>query len=220
MKRLNSIVLLAMIMLVSACSSNKVNIETEYSKATNFNDFKYYRWHQGDHAKGAVAKQKKGEEKSEQQIETDALFHQNIRYMIEQQLAKQGMTKKEEGQVDFLVDYSGGAISKSDVEVQKVYDNYATNYQTYSGGGYGYSGRYYSGVGVSMTMETSAREELMVDRYREGTMMIDFFEPDDKTLIWRAIADKRLDKKQVSSVEREKLIKSVIEKLLAKFPPK
>ena len=220
MKVINSLVLLAMAILVSACS-DKITVETEYSKATNFNDFKYYSWHQkafkADDKSTAKVEAKGDETKPPKEI--SKLLDQNIRFMIDQQLAKQGMIKKESGQVDFLVHYNIAANSEVDVEQQQVYDTYATNYQTY-GGGYGYSGRYYSGVGVGMTVQSSTREEMMVDRYKEGVMSLDFHEPDSKELIWSATGEKRLDYDKLEPAERDKLIKKMISKLLAKFPPK
>ena len=208
MKLVNPIILLAMAVLISACGE-KLTIETEYSKATNFNDFKYYSWHQTPPATGTDKEEK----------QADKLLDQNIRFMIDQQLAKKGMIKKEQGPVDFLVNYQIAAKNEANVEEQRVYDTYATNFQTY-GGGYGYAGRYYSGVGVGMTVESSTREELMVDRYKQGAMTLDFLEPDDKALIWSATGEKRLPYDELEAEERDKLIKKTIGKLLAKFPPK
>ena len=220
MKFTNSLILLTMVMLVSACSE-KITIETEYSKATNFNDFKYYSWHQKAFKADAkeTAKAEATGDQTKPPKEMDKLLDQNIRFMIDQQLAKQGMIKKESGQVDFLVHYNIAAKSEVDVEQQQVYDTYATNYQSY-GGGYGYSGRYYSGVGVGMTVQSSTREEMMVDRYKEGVMSLDFHEPDSKELIWSATGEKRLAYEKLEPAERDKLIKKMIGKLLAKFPPK
>lgn len=223
MKLTSSLILLAMAMLISACGE-KITIETEYSKATNFNDFKYYSWHQKPFEVDAkdTAKSKENGEQSKQPkppTEIDKLLDQNIRFMIDEQLAKAGMIKKESGQVDFLVHYTIGATNEVNVEQQKVYDTYATNYQTY-GGGYGYAGRYYSGVGVGMTVQSSTREEMMVDRYKEGVMSLDFHEPDSKKLIWSATGEKRLAYETLEPAERDKLIEKVIGKLLAKFPPK
>lgn len=229
MKLIYTTVLLALTLFISACSNEPLKVETEYSKATNFNDFKYYRWNEkannaetkSDKAKD-TAKAEVGSDQAEKiksQKEANKLLDQNIRFMIDQQLAKQGMTKKEYGQVDFLVHYSGASNSAADVEQQQVYDTYATNLQTY-GGGYGYAGHYYSGVGVGMTVQSSTREEMMVDRYREGVMSINFLEPDSKELIWTAKGEKRLPYDKPDSAERDKLIKDVINKLLANFPPK
>lgn len=220
MKLTSSLILLAMAMLISACGE-KITIETEYSKATNFNDFKYYSWHQKPFEADArdTANKEASDEQAKPPKEIDTLLDQNIRFMIDKQLAKAGMVKRESGQVDFLVHYTIGATNEVNVEQQKVYDTYATNYQTY-GGGYGYAGRYYSGVGVGMTVQSSTREEMMVDRYKEGVMSLDFHEPDSKKLIWSATGEKRLAYETLELAERDKLIEKMIGKLLAKFPPK
>ncbi len=217
MKLANSLTLLVMVTLISACG-NKITVETEYSKATNFNDFKYYSWHQKPfEVEANDTSKKEATEKPPKEI--DPLLDQNIRFMIDEQLAKAGMVKKENGQVDFLVHYTIGATNEVNVEQQKVYDTYATNYRSY-GGGYGYAGRYYSGVGVGMTVQSSTREEMMVERYKEGVMSLDFHEPDSKELIWSATGEKRLAYESLEPAERDKLIEKMIGKLLAKFPPK
>lgn len=204
MKLTNLVALLIISLFISACS-NKLNIETEYSKATNFQDFKYYRWHP------ATQTDSKNEES-----QVDELLDSNIRFMIDQQLANKGMIKNEQGPVDFLVSYSIASKSQVDVETQKVYEGYSQSFQFYNG--FGYAGRYHTGV--AMTMEATPVEEMMVDRYQEGTMTLDFIEPDNNQLIWRAIGDKRLPDEQYSPQERDKLINKTIGKLLAKFPPK
>ncbi len=200
MKQINFVLFMALTMLLSACS-NKLTIDTEYSKATDFQNFKYYRWH----AENANNKQPDNQ-----------LLDQNIRFMIDQQLAKQGMIKKEEGQIDFLVNYSIASHKKVDIEEQRVYDTYTRNFQSYNG--FGYSGHYHRGVGI--TFETTSTDELLIDKYKQGTMSIDFLEPDDKNIIWTAIADKRIPKNGPNASKRDKYIEKVIKKLLSNFPPK
>ncbi|WP_250655608.1 DUF4136 domain-containing protein [Alkalimarinus coralli] len=211
LKHLNILAILLVSLFISGCG-NKLQIETEYSKATNFKDFKYYRWHTG---KAIEASEENGA-KNEEQI--DELLDANIRYMIDQQLAKKGMIKKEEGVVDFLVNYHVSAKNQVDVETQKVYDGYSRTYQTVGGYGYGYAGRYHTGI--AMTMEVNPVNETVVDRYVQGSMSIDFVEPDHNKLIWRATGDKRLPYDEPNQQQRDELINKVIAKLLAKFPPK
>ncbi|MBK8972286.1 MAG: DUF4136 domain-containing protein [Hahellaceae bacterium] len=199
--------------LVTAGCGNSLTIDTEYSKATNFDDFKYYRWHQG-----AAPTPKKAGEK-----EIDDILDANIRLKIDQELARKGMVKKDAGVVDFLVNYTISAKNQVDVEKQRIYDGYSVSYQPVAGaygryGGYGYARQYYTGV--AMTATPVVDEETVVTRYIQGAMSIDFIEPDDNKLIWRATGDKRLADEKRSTDERDALINSTIEKLLAKFPPK
>jgi len=215
LKLFQRINLLIMVVFVTACASD-LNIKSEYSKATNFNDFKYYSWTPAASETGTVLNQNKDNSEDENQNQISTLLDQNIRFMIDQQLAAKGMIKQEQGPVDFLVDYNVGVNKRVDLKTQVVRENYAEDFQTYST--FGYSGQFYSGV--MTTVGTRNREELMIDRYREGTMTLDFFEPTKNKLIWHAVADKRLDIQALPSTERDELIEQVIKELLAKFPPK
>jgi hypothetical protein len=194
-------------LLLNACAT-KTEIETSYSKATKFEDFKYYRWH-----KSAGIPIKDDSADAEQ---IDAIIDDNIRFMVEKQLASKGLTRRDEGVVDFLVNYHLTAKEQADVDTHKVYDGYSQSFSTYNG--IGYAGQYYGGV--VMTMNAVPVEEQEVTRYRKGTMILDFVEPDTNKLIWRASAQKELSDEQLSSADRDKLIDKTINKILAKFPPK
>lgn len=212
LKQLNVALLCLMSLLVTGCG-DKIHVETEYSKATHFDEFKYYRWHQAKEPEGTTAQAKKGKDK-----DIDPLLDSNIRFIIEQQLAKKGLVKREKGVVDFLVNYSVSAKNQVDVENQKVYDGYSTTYQSVGGYGYGYAGGYYRGVAV--TMDVQPVNETMVDRYVQGSITLDFIEPDNNKLIWRARGDKRLPYDHPNQKQRDELINKAVGKLLAKFPPK
>ncbi|UZE96490.1 DUF4136 domain-containing protein [Alkalimarinus alittae] len=215
--QINFILLCSIALFISGCG-NKLQIETEYSKATHFDEFKYYRWHQGNTPQDKKQAQATGNKAAKKEKEIDPLLDSNIRFMIEQQLAKKGLVKREEGVVDFLVNYSISTHNQVDVETQKVYDGYSTTYQSVGGYGYGYAGGYYRGVAV--TMDVQPVNETLVERYVQGSMTLDFIEPDDNKLIWRATGDKRLPYDHPDQQERDALINKVIGKLLAKFPPK
>jgi hypothetical protein len=212
-KLFKTIFLFAILALIAACASD-LKVQSEYSKATNFNDFKYYRWHQGAPATGAVVNDTNNKIGGNGQ-QASELLDQNIRFLIDQQLAARGMVKQEQGPVDFMVDYSIGVAKKIDLNKQLVQEHYAKDFRTYNG--FGYAGRYYTGVAANVGSRTT--EELTIDLYREGTMMLDFIEPDENKLIWRAIADKRLDSSALPSKERDQLLEKVVKELLAKFPP-
>lgn len=194
-------------LLLNACAT-KTDIETSYSKATKFSDFKYYRWHE------SAGKSINDDSADAEQI--DAILDDNVRFMIEKQLASKGLTRRDEGVVDFLVNYHLTAKEQVDVDTHKVYDGYSQSFSTYNG--IGYAGQYYGGV--MMTMSAVPVEEQMVTRYRKGTMIVDFVEPDNNKVIWRATAQKELTDEQLGSADRDKLIDKTIGKLLAQFPPK
>ena len=87
-----------------------------------------------------------------------------------------------------------------------------TAYSNYYGGmGYGRSFGYgYGGAGYGST-NYSTRE------YREGTIIIDFFDEKEKSLIWEGILKKEVKEK---AKKREKTIPENIRKLMYKFPIK
>ena len=56
-------------------------------------------------------------------------------------------------------------------------------------------------------------------QYQEGTFILDFVEPSSRKLIWRGTAKAELDYADTPD-KRDKLIKTVIQKILENFPPR
>ena len=75
------------------------------------------------------------------------------------------------------------------------------------GYGYGPYGSYWGGNRVS------------VYQYEEGSLILDFVDPQSKRLIWRGSAKAEVD--SVDTPEKsEKLVNEAVNKILANFPPK
>ena len=86
-----------------------------------------------------------------------------------------------------------------------------TSYSNYYGGmGYGRSFGYGYGGGYGST-STSQRD------YREGTIIIDFYDEKEKKLIWEGILKKEVKEK---AKKRDKSIPENIRKLMYKYPVK
>jgi hypothetical protein len=86
-----------------------------------------------------------------------------------------------------------------------------TSYSNYYGGmGYGRSFGYGYGGGYGSTT-TSQRD------YREGTIIIDFYDEKEKSLIWEGILKKEVKEK---AKKRDKSIPENIRKLMYKYPIK
>ena len=86
-----------------------------------------------------------------------------------------------------------------------------TSYSNYYGGmGYGRSFGYGYGRGYGST-STSQRD------YREGTIIIDFYDEKEKSLIWEGILKKEVKEK---AKKRDKSIPENIRKLMYKYPIK
>jgi hypothetical protein len=78
------------------------------------------------------------------------------------------------------------------------------------GYGYGPYGRYWGGYwgygGVS------------VYKYEEGTLIIDFVEPNSKNLLWRGAAKSEIDNARTPE-KRDKMINDSVQEILKHFPP-
>lgn len=117
-----------------------------------------------------------------------ALMEKRTKNSVENELAAKGIEKIAGERPDFLIAYHIGAENKVDVD-------------TY-GYRYGPRGRRWG-------------RHVEVHRYKEGTLILDFIDPESKQLVWRGTA--------VGAVHRpedlgDKLNKAV-EKIVEKFPP-
>jgi len=177
---------------ISGCSS--LSLSTDYDKKINFSNFKTYHWHEDNEHNEASLKY------------LNAIMDQRIRSTIDQQLQRQGYTKKETGSVDFLINYSIVVKDRADVH---TYNNYNGMYPGYAyRGGYGY----YGGMGYSSS-------NTQVTHYKQGTLIIDIINPATDQLIWRGAADGRLPNDS-NKKERDALTQEYVSKILSEFPPK
>ena len=62
--------------------------------------------------------------------------------------------------------------------------------------------------------------EIDVYNYKEGTLIIDFIDAKTKNLIWRGAGKKALDDGKQSPEKSDKIIRSVVGKIMSKYPPK
>lgn len=77
--------------------------------------------------------------------------------------------------------------------------------------GYNYSGSWsYWGLGG---------QDMDVQQYREGVLIIDMVNAASKQLIWRGVAQKALPEKLPSPEEMSKNINKIVAKILKEFPP-
>lgn len=132
---------------------------------------------------------------------TDPMLHSQIAITLAEYIAEAGLTQVE-NDPDIYFTYHGSTKEEITVNTMSLGYSYPVGWGYGSYGGYGgYYGQYYGGVytgyaGVS-TQATS---------YREGTLIVDVWDAETKTLIWRGIAaeitisgdraklDKKIDK--------------------------
>jgi hypothetical protein len=122
------------------------------------------------------------------------LWNARIKKAVEDQLGAKGWT-----QVD-----SGGDVS---VVAIKTTHTERTLHTFYDGMGGGWRWRGFGGMGQATTTEQD---------YKEGTLVLDFYDGNTKQLIWRGSAEDTLSDK--ASKNEKKLDKGVA-KMLKGFPP-
>ena len=116
-----------------------------------------------------------------------ALFEKRVQSAVDDELTEKGF-RKVTGRPDFLVAWHIGMENKVNVERY--------------GYRYGPRGRWYG-------------TNVQVHHYKEGTLIIDFVDPDEKLLVWRSTAVGSM--KYFTKGEHE--IRSSVERMLEKFPP-
>lgn len=124
------------------------------------------------------------------------LLTSRIEQAIEASLAAKGLSKVDAATADFFVTFHIAIDQKLDV---------TTIPTTY--GYYGRWGGFYGG------------SETRVDQYDEGTLLIDFIDRDKDDLLWRGSGQSRI-RPTNSPEEREKKVRTVVDAILERFPPK
>lgn len=200
-------VLVVLFAALAGCSSN-VSIDTDYSEEVDFSSYQTYRWYQPE-----------GDESYKEKHAKSDILDERIRSNVVDQLSLKSMQLKEQGEVDFFVNYSVTSVHEVDVDTYQTYSGYSRNYRWYGGGyGYGYRGGYNRG-GVTMSMTGIPSTETEITEYKKGTLLIDIIDSKDDTLVWRGAANGRLPEKEKSKDEKEKAAREIIGNLMENFPP-
>jgi len=117
-----------------------------------------------------------------------SLVEKRIKSAVERELSAKGCQKATGGKPDFLIAYHIGAKNKVDV----------TTY----GYRYGPRGRWWG-------------RYVAVERYKEGTLILDFVDPELKQLVWRGTAVGAIHYPETVGEKMDQ----AVEKILSKFPP-
>ena len=125
-----------------------------------------------------------------------SLLEARVRSAVETQLAARGYAKVSADQADFLVTYHVALESKLDVD---------TIYRSY---GYGW-GRGYGPVAY----DTVVRE------YEQGTLLLDFVDPETRNLIWRGSASAEITPDSTPEKSQERA-NTAVARMLERFPPR
>lgn len=123
-----------------------------------------------------------------------------IREAVEHQLALRGYEKQTTGTPDFLVNYH--VVVKGVLNVRTMHDLY------------GYGPRYRRGRGAGIGTSTTYVREA-----QEGTLFLDFLNPQTQALLWRGTAQAYVDS-SIKPPERQARIQRAVGLVLDQFPPK
>ncbi len=177
------------LLLLAGCS-NPVKVDSDYTPETDFQAFKTYNWFNT-----ALR-----DPRSLDYLGGD-IFDKRVRYNIDAQLQAKGFILKNEGPVDFRVNYDVLTEDRQDIQTYNTYGGMAP--------GFGYHGYYgYGGMGTTTTQ---------VVNYKQGQLIVDILLPDN-TLVWRGTAEGRIPK-NAKPEQREQGTRDLIAKILANFPP-
>ena len=175
--------------ILFSCASNKLEVTTDYSW-TDYSDTQTYSWYSGQ---------------AERNPTVTELGHERIKASINDELLARGFTELETDAALF-VNYSVVAQAKVNVNEYQVYDGYAP----------GFSWDRDHGAVWNKTREEYT--ERQVEEYFEGSLVIDVLDAETNKIVWRGVGRQRLSQ-GMSRDQRDQLIKEVVGKILAKFPP-
>ena len=124
----------------------------------------------------------------------DPLWVDRIKEAVNATLAAKGLTPVE----------SGGDIA---IVAMETTQNQRTLNTFYDGFGGGWRWRGFGGMGTATTT---------VDNYKVGTLVVDLFDPQTKTLIWRGSASDTLSDKSDKNIKN---LDKGVQKMFDHFPP-
>ena len=186
---------------LAACSTNPISIGSDFNSSIDFDAFTTYRWHEGNEYNIA----------SNLYLSND-IVDQRIRSNVDRELRAKGFYLQQTGPIDFLVNYTVSSQERLNVETYNRYAGYAPgwNHSYGSLGPYHYSGPgFYGGTSVV---------ESRITQYSQGTLVLDIVQPESDILVWRGIAEGKLDQ-SMDQREREAIIEEAVTRLLGNFPP-
>ncbi len=123
-------------------------------------------------------------------LSPESLLDKRVKNALQSELEAKGLQKSR--RPDFLIAYHSNVRNKVDVTAW----------------GYRYRPRW----------GTWGARGVTVDRYKQGTLIVDFIERESKEMIWRGAATSALDRNP-SPEKVTKHVNKSVQKMLVKFPP-
>ena len=165
-----------------------VKINNDYDPSIDFGKLKSYAWMEKPNPNEAAT------------IAENTLLTSRIERSVDTVLQQKGLTQVPRSEANFLISQHIGVQQKLQVDTTQFGYGYGFGYGAWGGpiGGY--------------------PSQTTVSQYEEGTLMLDFVNPETKALIWRGTGQSRV-RRTSSPEEREKLIQTAVDQILSQFPP-
>ncbi len=170
------------------CGCSRVKVTNDYDSAVDFSTMKTYAWLQVVDSAGNDARI------------NNSLVKDTVREAVEKVLKEKGYVKAETENVDFQISWLG-AIDKK-VTSDSINHFYRP---------YGYGALY-------RDPQWNKDPTLAVREYEEGTLIIDFLDPENHSLIWRGEGSEKISEEK-SHKEAKQVIHRVVSQILKQFPP-
>jgi len=181
--------LLAVVVAAAAGAGFGQKVRYNFAPGTDFSKYRTYRW-----------------VKVEKVDYPNELVDGQITKAIDAQLGLKGLSKIETDGADLLITYQA-AVSQ-----EKEWNSYSYG-GSYWGGGWGWGGWRGGYWGGPMSTTSSTRT------INVGTLRLDFYDREQKKMVWRGEASKTLDPPKEAH-KLQKKIDNAMKKLLKNYPPK
>jgi hypothetical protein len=177
------------VVLGALAGCSPVSVHYDYDRAAPFASFRTYRWFAGD-----------GQAKPKPPAAAHPIMERRVHRIVEAQLAARGF-RPAEGEPDFLV------------ACYPVFRDRLVATYTGFGPAWGYYGW---GVrpwdyGVGMGFQE-------VQRYREGSLVLEMVDPRTNQVVWHAVAEGALTGLK-DPQDAEEQVSLAVKKMLDRFPP-
>ena len=182
-------VFLGLVTLLVAGCST-IKVGSDYNRNTDFSKLKTYAWlNETDNPSDNVRMNNK-------------LVIDSVRTSVEKDLNSKGYTKADRESADFLITWFGAIEEK--IKAQNIDHFYSS---------YGYGTLYQNPYWNPQSQVTNIKE------YEEGSLIFDFLDPVNHTLLWRGIGRDKVVEGRPEDVVRKNIDRAV-RKILADYPPK
>jgi hypothetical protein len=183
---------LAVAFVAIACSG--ITTQQDFVRGTDFSGLRTYDW-------------MPDLEPSRDPRGSNDLVDNRIRSAVESGLQAKGIQKATSGNPDFMVGFH--LILQDKTDYHTVNDYY--------GGGWGYGGMYDRSPGLSTGPAYSTGRATAM-QYTEGTLVLDFFDNESKELVWRGVAEGKVQRAKTPQ-QRQERAEQAVQMIMKHFPP-